>query len=315
MTRLISNSEQRTFKRCRRRWWLEFYRGLEFRAASLTGHRQTGTRVHAALEAWYRPEGQSRTDPQEALESLLKTEVEEWLASQTGQDEDVLADQIRAWQADADLVRAMVEGYVQWLEETGADADYEVVAPERSLKLLLDEEDDVYLVGRLDVIVRRVHDGVLRFFDHKTLGGFPTPTELRRDEQMLTYELLLQGQDEDEPVTGAVFNMLRKVKRTARAKPPFYKREDIQHNHHELAAFRQRILGTVTQILLAEELLDEGVNPLRVVYPTPEATCSWQCDFAHVCPMFDDGSRAEDLLAVMYQPKPPNDRYEDLVVE
>lgn len=314
--RLISNSEAQSFKRCRRRWWLDHYRGLELARTGLTGHRQTGTRAHLALAAWYQPEGLPRTDPREALEALLRAEVDAWLVQQAGQDEEVVAGQLKAFEADADLVRAMIEGYVQWLEETGADSDLEVVAPERALKLQLDVEDDVWLVGRLDVIVRRVHDQVLRFCDHKTVGGFPPATELRRNEQMLTYELLLDGQDDDEyegPVLGAIFNMLRKVKRTSRAKPPFYHREDVDHNHHELEAFKERLIGTVSQILLAEELLNEGVNPLRVVYPTPDSTCSWQCDYAAVCPMFDDGSRAEDMLQIYYRPKSPDDRYEDLV--
>lgn len=323
MTRLISNSEMQSFKWCRRQWWLNHFRGLELARPSLTGHRQTGTRGHAALAAWYQPEGLPRTDPREALELQMREEYETWLAGLPPDvDPDVLAGQVKDWQSDADLVRAMIEGYVQWVEETGADSDYEVVAPELPLKLLLlDEEetgDDVYLVGRLDAVLRRIHDGVLLFMDHKLLGGFPSATELRANEQMLTYELLLEGQDDDDlpdHVVGAVFNMLRRVKRTSRAKPPFYHREEIVHNQHERDAFRERLLGTVTQVLLAEELLNAGENPLRVVYPSPDSSCSWRCDYALVCPMFDDGSRAEDFLASWYRPKPVDDRYTDLNLE
>lgn len=316
--RLISHAETACFKRCRREWWLSHYRRLELARMGLTGHRQTGTRTHLALAAWYQPDGQSRTDPREALEAILRAEVETWLSQQTDQPEEVVAGQLKAFESDADLVRAMIEGYVQWLEETGADSDLEVIAPERALKLQLDDEDDVWLVGRLDAVVRRVHDEVLRFIDHKTVGGFVDQLQLRRDEQMLTYETLLNGQDDAEyagRVQGAIFNMLRKVKRTSRAKPPFFHREETTHNHHELEAFKERLIGTVSQILLAEELLNDGANPLRVAYPTPTRDCSWRCDHFAVCSMFDDGSRAEDLLQVYYRQKAPDDRYEDLTEE
>ena len=42
------------------------------------------------------------------------------------------------------------------------------------------------------------------------------------------------------------------------------------------------------------------ITPYRVAYPTPRDTCTWDCDFFLVCPLFDDGSRVEDMIDRYY---------------
>ena len=49
----LSNSELQTFKDCRRRWWLSYYRRLKPRSQDMTGALAFGTRIHAALDAHY----------------------------------------------------------------------------------------------------------------------------------------------------------------------------------------------------------------------------------------------------------------------
>ena len=49
----ITNSEVSTFKGCRRRWYLGYYRRLKPKTKDYTGPLALGSRVHRALELYY----------------------------------------------------------------------------------------------------------------------------------------------------------------------------------------------------------------------------------------------------------------------
>jgi hypothetical protein len=106
--------------------------------------------------------------------------------------------------------------------------------------------------------------------------------------------------------------MLRKVKRTAAAKPPFYERETIRMNMIQIDAFKRWALAAARDMAAAEEALESGADHMDVVYPTPGDDCSWMCDFYPVCPLFNDGSRAEDMIAGVYRADDPWSRYDRL---
>lgn len=296
-----SNSEVQSFKDCPRRWWLSYYRGLRPKLESPVGARAVGDRGHRALSFWYVGAGETRTDPRDALERLI---VEDWTKlAQAYVEEGVPDDLAKTFTTEANLERAILEGYVQWVHETGADADYEIVGSERYLeaKLTLVGGEPVYVVGKLDARVRRLSDGVRLLMDHKFVGDFTRPLRtLHLDEQMLWYMLLEQLQpNEQQPAAGALYNMLRRVKRTPKATPPFYRRVEVHHNDIELASFTRRTRGTLTRLHEVKTELDTTSHPgrhLDIVPPRPTQDCAWKCPFVSVCGMFDDGSRVEDAL-------------------
>ena len=84
--RLVSNSEIQTFKQCRRKWWLQWYRGLASRQTEVQGVRSTGTRLHIGLDAYYQPEGQST---RAALAALAATQAEDLAKLQPMIDESM----------------------------------------------------------------------------------------------------------------------------------------------------------------------------------------------------------------------------------
>lgn len=319
---LVTNGQLQTFKRCRRKWWLAFYRELGLTARNYTNARATGTRVHRALEAYYRPEGHPRTDPREALEAVL---LDDWTALLTeakakGHDEFIIGNITEDFKKAALLERAIVEGYVEWLAEIGPDSDLRIIASETVIETDVEvtkrdgTKQTVKLKGLLDVRARRVSDGVILFIDHKTVGtDLKTPVAtLHMNEQMLHYHLLewLSRPENEARCDGALYNMLRKVKRTARATPPFYERVEVRHSEHELASYGHQMNATIVDILDTVDRLDNGVDHHDVVYPTRKEDCKWECDFFAVCPMFDDGSRVEDALAGLYTKIDPHERYE-----
>jgi len=302
--RFVSNSELQTFKRCRRKWWLAWFRGLTLRAEPPTGVRQVGDRCHRALKEHYVPGGPTR--PDQMLDQLERLIVLDRTAA--GEMDPETA---KKFESEADLERIMLEGYVEWLATTGADADYEVIAPETYLEAHVPIGRNVAIIGKLDVRLHRISDGAHLFMDHKTVGDLRTPTlMLPLDEQMLHYHYLEYLNLEDgQRAVGALYNMLKRVKRTDKAKPPFYERVEVRHNDHELNSYGRRIRGEIHAMLDVSDELDEGVDPREIAYPTPNRNCTWDCDFFAVCPMFDDGSRAEAMLAQLYTKRDPLEYY------
>lgn len=314
----ISNSEVQTWKRCRRKWWLAWYRQLALRTETFVGVRSIGDRVHRALERWYVPDGTPRVDPRDALERVI---VEDWtkvheLAQERQVDELRLAALAREFADSTNLERAMIEGYVQWLQETGADAELRVTASETPLSASLELPDGrpIAAIGKLDVRVTRVGDDVNLFLDHKTVGDLKAPAvTLPQNEQMAHYHLLewLSTPDGERRCDGALYNMLKRTKRSARATPPFYDRVEVRHNQHELESYRTRLLAVSRDVLDAIEALDRGDDHLEVVYPSPRGECKWDCSFFAVCNLFDDGSAGvHDMIDVLYHRVDPRDRYD-----
>lgn len=307
--RYVSNSEIQTFKRCRRKWWLAWYRGLRLIKESPIGVRQIGTRLHLALKAGYSPGG----NPNMMLEELERIIVID--RSNLGD----AAEEVRTkFEDEANLQRIMLEGYLEWIAETGIDSELEIIAPEQYIEAALSEFDGlVAIIGKIDVRVRRTTNGAHLFIDHKSVADLVTPTiMLPQDEQMLHYHLLetLILESGDQRADGALYNMLKRVKRTARAKPPFYKRVEVRHNDHELTAYRRRVVGAITDMLDVASNLDAGASHQSVAYPRPTRDCTWDCPFVSICPMFDDNSRVEDMIAQYYVEGDPLDYYQNEVL-
>lgn len=428
----ITNGELKTFKQCRRKWYLGWYRRLRPGSEKILGAAALGTRVHLCLQTWY------SATPGDPFKTLAET---------VARDAELIGDD---WERQAELgkevelARIMLEGYFDWLEETGADQGLTIVGVEERVQVPFVKEpygvwESVDLLGKLDLRLRREWDNTRLFLDHKTVGSIPdASSRLHMDEQMLHYSLIetlkwrhdreqrrlgatplespvgfpgvqpstavdmhplretdsasggegtgqvsgssherVEGQQpeasesdasrmslelpqqgeaaaevgsaqsgaqqggqepqartsvdrsaeeayeqEDDPslegpegigvrTVGALYNMLRKVKRTAKANPPFYGRVEVRHNVHELRSYYARVWATVADIAKLEHDLGQGYDHRAVAYPNPTRDCSWRCEFFNVCTMFDDGSDAEGMLKAFYHEADPLDRYQE----
>ncbi|MGB2791301.1 MAG: PD-(D/E)XK nuclease family protein [Candidatus Moraniibacteriota bacterium] len=308
----ISNSEIQTWKTCRRKWYLVYYRqlGLKRTKEDATGARQLGTKVHIAMEAMYR-EGEN---PVAAVQALY----EEDIASFPEKEVEL--------RKELDLATAMLEGYLQWITDEGIDDGMELDAAE----CIVEVESGVpgvKLRGKLDQRWVRKIDGARLFRDFKTVGEFTTPGKiLAMDEQMKFYHLLeyldsiqKTGKEPMWRTDGALYTMLRKVKRTATAKPPFYSQIEVHHNITELRTMLARTLTVLREIVesrqrmdaLSSYIPDEGQPEVHhsIFPPRPSRDCTWGCDFFPVCPMMDDGSNYEGLLREYYTHVDPHERY------
>lgn len=294
----VSNSEIRTYKECRRKWYLAYYRGLTPKRQRSSGALALGTRVHKALELYYA----DNQDPvavfhQLAEEARLTLLEHEYDTTELDKENE--------------LGRVMLEGYIEWLAETGADVGLEVISAEQKLSAKVTER--VELVGKLDMRMRRGHDGVRLMVDHKTAASFDVFNKTAHmDEQVKTYLLLESLQtDDDTRCDGALFNLLRKVKRTGNAKPPFYERIEVRHNRVAMEDFWYRLQGVLRDMVSTRDALDAGHSDKVVAYPNPTRDCSWKCQFYYVCPLMDDGSAAEEMITDLYEVDDPYSRYEE----
>ncbi len=298
---VASNSQLRCFKRCKRKYWLTYVRKLKQRRFPFTGARQLGTRVHGALQGHY-----SGLDAFECLEALKLIEL-----ANTGEDA-LAADAILK---EHDMALAMLQGYMQWLEEEAVDIDLEVTSTEQLLRAPSPVEG-VDLIGKLDLGVRKISSGVEGFLDFKTVGDLQTPLKyLNQDEQFRMYALmqrLLAVELGFEPPRFQIYRMLKKSKRTARAKPPFFKDYEVYINEEELRAMWTRIAGELADMLDFEVRIEANPELHRsIAYPNPTQTCSWDCDFYTVCPLFDDSrSDPEYLIAANYVLGDPHEHYD-----
>ncbi len=313
--RSISNSELTTFADCQRRWWFTYVlqRGVKREHKAVTGALAFGSRIHTCLERKYR----NGEDPLAVYEELHAEALHELAEIETARG-TVVADQRKKLEEEHSLGRAMLEGFVQWAAETGLDEGMTFLAAEQ-----LVEVDSgipgVKLRGKLDQVWRRDVDGALMFRDWKTAADLRAgPASLPRDEQMMFYVMLMRLQhiqqgdgsgDWSGVPRGGKYTMLKKVKRTARAQPPFYDEHEIMFNDRAIRSMFLRTHRRIQQMEGARAALATGEDHRYVVPPRPSKDCSWKCPFVAVCPMADDSSD-DTLFAVLDQVYDLVDPYE-----
>lgn len=314
----LSNSEMAQWRRCPRRWYLASYRGLKPRTDPAAGSALSiGNLVHDALAAYY-TRGEDENGASLSIDPVVYAEAALNLAIETTPSAETELKKEYA------LVSAMLKGYMEWLEETGADGDLRILGSEQMVSVPLRNADGselgVTLLAKLDAPVERVSDGQRLMLEHKTTGNLDAPLiGFRIDSQFLTEHLarfldsIEKGMSAEEAYndcSGVLVNQLKKVKRTASAKPPFYARRDVTHNIYELRNHWKHVIAIAREIADAEQRLEAGEDHHSVVPPTPiPDRCMWECEFFRICPLADDGSDFEGALNAIYEEHDPLERY------
>lgn len=285
MSYQISHTELRIFQRCPRQWALTYH--WQFQpdpaAVSPVSKAHLGERVHLALEAWYHHD-------------LHPGRVLRWQYAQLCAERP---DYERELEKERDLAVLMVEGFLEWITTEGIDVEFDVMSVERVLSVPVETRAGLVIFrGKLDQVVRRVADNALLIRDWKTVDSLARANSVIRDQQMRFYALLLSllHRGSDQRVDGALYTMLRRVKRTIRSTPPYYGQVPISYNRHDLNSTYQRATEVAARILDTHAALDAGEPHHIVTYPNPTDFCDWGCPFRTVCTLFDDGSRAFDVM-------------------
>ena len=293
----VSNSEIQTFKDCRRRWYLNYYRRFVPKAVRAEGPLVLGTRVHNALEAFY--------NGNDLIQSyMMFLEEDRILALTEGLDVDKVL-------SEGEMGRIMLEGYIQWIEEEGIDSKYEIISNEETLSMPM-LNGRMELRGKLDMRLRRKSDGTRLIRDFKTVGQTFSQfaSTLNLNEQALTYMTLdAYHNTEEDRADGAIFTMLKKNKQTSKAKPPFYGEEEVLHNIFTLRSFWIMLNATLSDMMATIDALDAGADHHEVAYRRPSNDCTWKCQFFSICGSMDDGSPVEEMFVDLYNVGDPDARY------
>lgn len=276
----VRQSEIKGWKRCRRNTRWQYWMGLQRSLVTSTTTADTGTIAHAGLAALYR--GQ---DPFVAMAA--------WLAAKP--------EALRPlFQPNYELAVIMIEGYLQWLAEEGEDAGMTVTGVERTVEVpfLMVDGYEVWLTGQVDleVIDRHGNPGLI---DHKSVDRLDLAPMDLLDEQRMTYSIMRDIEDGTK-YRWTAHNQLRRVKRGAQAKPPFFARPVVTFNETQLLNHRKHMEGTVAEIVRHRLAIEAGADHQLLLPPNPTKDCSWDCRFREACKLSDDGSDVEGFLAEWY---------------
>lgn len=298
---IITHSDISNFLTCRRKWHYDYV--LDFRAPEkLTGPLALGTRVHAALEAYYKGE---TDDPVSWINQRGKDDIEALEHDENAKPWDLD-------QAYEDLIvgRNCITNYMQWLEDTDADANQRTVSVEEKVEVpILDGR--VILRGKVDHLKEDVTSGLYCLEDFKTSaqwdGGLRE--QLERSYQHVCYILGMQHAYPDRNVECAQYTILRKVKRIPATPPksPLVQRFTVAATRRTMGVKRLQIERIATEMLALR-----GKEDQSVFYPSPGKQCSW-CDYRAPCDLADESP--EGALALLgsghYVSGTRYDRYKD----
>jgi len=320
--RYVTQSEAALARRCWRKWYLTHYRTIRGKAETINESRLIGTLCHSALEQWY-SFGQ---DPLATIiydANILLTEQETRLATAGEGARVVIERNLETIVAAQNFATIIIEGYLEWLVAEGADQHLTLISAEEEVAVMMPIDNlpqPVSLLSKLDARFYDERSGARVFMDHKTVDRFADRERWAHlDPQFLFYSLvewmkLKSEKPDDDPewTDGGILNMLRKVKRTSRSNPPFYKRKEVRHSLIELTHYFTRITGEITDILQKTAMLDSGVDHHLVCPPNPTRDCSWDCSFMTLCAFMDDGSDVEGYIEASFDVVNPIDRYKSV---
>lgn len=279
----VNQTELTTWLHCRRRWFHDFMLRPD-REDPVSGPLALGSAVHQSLADYY---GYER-DPRHIIEDL--SEDYDVAMLENPEQAANIAD-------DRDVAVPVTEGYFDWLASEGADSGTDTLSAEHKIELEIAE--GITLHGTIDRVYRR-HTGLIVIQDHKTVAQFDNADALQIDFQGLTYSLLYKMCHPDEQFVFE-YNMLKKNKRTARAKPPFYKRVEVRYSDEQLRSHWRHVVAVATEIKKArEELRHTSTDTHHTVCPpSPGRECTWRCDLGiSGCALLDDTGGTEFLVSL-----------------
>lgn len=218
MTFEVRTSERRSFKRCLKRWQWGYKERLKANRES--NPLWFGQAVHLALAEYYQPGFERGPHPASTFVSVL----EDGKVSRFDPESEEDAAEYAA------AVKMGVDMLTRYVEEYGAEPEWEIIAPEKTFHVFFrdprDPENDRWMQydGTWDGVARYVGEsnetfthGSIWLLEHKTAASIVT-SHLPTDDQAGAYwaiapfvlrkEGLLK---EDERIEGILYNFLRKA--------------------------------------------------------------------------------------------------------
>lgn len=300
----FSHSEMSTYKDCKRKWYLQYHLKLRRKREPRSVARDTGILVHEALDLFYKAGGLNGAGSNDLALDFLRN----------ASDEDMLkVDETERGKVKEahDVARILTEGYFEWLHETGADVGLVIDRSELELRAPGPVEG-TEIMGIIDLGGTDERSGDLFVMDNKVTISIDNMVKtLHIMEQGPMYAVLAKINDPD-PNRGfrVIWNMIKRNKQTARAKPPFYQRYELAINSDQLRQFYAQLQGQIEDILRTEARLNAGEPHYKVAYPTPTQDCSWKCPYMNLCSALSDEKRTDTSYLINTYFTTPDQREE-----
>jgi hypothetical protein len=279
---VITHTDLKNFLLCRRRWFFDYV--LDYRLPEkVVGALALGSRVHAGLEHYYKGLG----DPLERHEELFRADLAALEAADTPPWD------IEQLYKDVIVGRNCVAAHQEWLATEGADAGYTIEGVEQTVTApILDGR--VTIVGKVDVLFRRVDSGFLVVNDLKTDGGRPGSREqLERSWQHHIYLIALRLSHPDQFIAEAHYTVIRKLARPSRAKGALVERFRVPGTTRMADTKLRQLEVICTEMLRTMESIQaEGMDH---AFPSPNHECQW-CPYKQPCEVLDESSDAAQAM-------------------
>jgi hypothetical protein len=276
---VITHSDISDFLMCRRRWYWNYvadFRKPEKRVGALA----LGTRVHAALEHYYKTGG----DPAVKHDELFRADL-----TVLEDDPDTPTWDLEQLYKDVIIGRNCVSAHQEWLAEEGPDDPYTIEGVEQTVTAPI-LGGRVTIVGKVDVLFRRKDSGFLVINDLKTDGGRPGVREqLERSWQHHIYLIALRLSQPDEVIHEAHYTVIRKLARPSRAKGALVERFRVPGTTR-MADTKLAQLEVICSEML-RVMADIETDGFKHAFPTPNHECRW-CEFRQPCEVVDESVEA-----------------------
>lgn len=252
---IISASEVRDWLRCRQKHAWRYHARLQPSSGSTA--LSVGTLVHEILEAWYARPVERRT-----IKGMTK------IAGKAVRRTTLAA----LSEYDRQLVEAMTIGYAAWAKKADKVIGLTTCTPELPFLLPLTSSGLVYLRGKIDNVFEPGGYG------GKVIASLETKTrsQIRQEAvetnfQLSTYLWALRQLFPKRARYVSYFQILRKQMPTARVRSELFYREEVERTDEELEMWAQDVERIAFDMHGA------------AIYPNPQESCSWECDFRMPC--------------------------------
>lgn len=296
---IVTHSDLSAFLRCRRSFAWSYVHDVK-RPERPVGAAALGTRVHYGLEVFYT----TGTDPVAAHDARAREDIA-WLETHDAQTWEI--DQLYT---EMIIGRNCIISHQDWLAETGADAEFEVLDVEQKLEAPI-LGGRAILRGKVDLRFRSLNDGMIYTNDWKTSSAQGSVREgFERSYQSPIYVALtaLQPGTETWEIGGSYYTVMRKTKNLARVTRPMVERFRVPATRRTAEAKLKQIEAIALEMMQLTAEVAAGDDSRA--YPSPMDSCRW-CSYKQPCELMDESpAAAEAYIDAAFQRGGKYERYE-----
>lgn len=275
----ISASEVRDFRRCRVKWNLRH--NIRVEPTETPEALAIGRVGHEILDLYYQLPSVKRTPKR----------MQKIAAAHLKKTSPKLLDT-----PNKELVQAMVIGFAEWCQDDDNPKNDDAIGlvkvfPEEWFDLPLNRDGSIRMRGKLDV--RWAPEKRVMAIQETKFKGQIKVDAVDFIDQLTTYFWAMRKKWPKTKEFRGYYTILRKQLPGPRVTAALFHRESVTRLDEELDQWEQDAVRT------AHDMLDAAI------YPTPDESCSYTCDFQIPC-MMRGSEDFESIIREKYQPKERN---------